>query len=273
MPGATVPDDLAFPVIGDPAAPRAQIAALADTTQAALNNRMIYTFRWETTADMLNQVGMAYGDLGYNKQTNLTMVYETSNAWGQLGGDDIGGCHLLIPSSVSGATVNGLGMIVPTTGAKAVSINGVFSSRYTHYRLAYSYDTGDANGSWIRLRNNGVDYTASEYSQQAFGGSGTTLINSSTLNNSFMGVAAAGHNVHFGHIDIFNPGHSNFFKQFEVHNTGSVTGGMHTNQNGGWIGNGASLLGTFDGLTFSLSTQTTNPFLATRAWFKVYGYV
>lgn len=73
------------------------------------------------------------------------------------------GLVLMKPSSVVNGTDNGKGT-VSFSGISSVSLNGVFNSTYTNYRLLVNLTSVTAdNDSFVRLRASGSDNTASVY--------------------------------------------------------------------------------------------------------------
>jgi hypothetical protein len=264
MTGATTPDGLAYPEIGDSASPRVQIASLADTTQVALNKRQLRTYRWTSTASMNDQTGMSVGDMGYNQETNTPMIYSSGSVWAPLLGARLPGSYVMMPTSVVGGVAGTDGIITPSAGTKTLSVNGVFTNAFRRFRLDYWYYTGDDNGNAVRLRSAGVDYTGANYSytvQNTVPGSVTAGY---AVGSTQMGVAGLTSTIHGGHVEFTNPMHTNGFAQKGMQGMdGSALGFSFFS---GYCGNVDA--STFDGFTFTISTTSLNPFQP-GGWFKV----
>lgn len=164
MAGATSPDGLIYPTSGDPGSPRTQITTAMNSVQSALDKRMIYSFRWATTDLMDDQIGMSYGDLGYNEQTNTTMVYDNiTNAWIPFGGVDQPGLRLIVPTSVSGAGVAIANGGVSFGAANSISVNGVFSSKYARYKIVGTGLPSADSGAAFFFRTGTTNDTSANY--------------------------------------------------------------------------------------------------------------
>ena len=116
------------------------------------------------------------------------------------------------PSTVTIATGTGSANSIGTvsfSGATVVSLDGVFTSKYKHYRIIYSQDSATSTGvpMYLRFRNGGADNTASNY---YWGGyfariSGVTGAHcgsgSSVLQLGYIAISAFSEAV----IDVLNP--------------------------------------------------------------------
>jgi len=179
------------------------------------------------------------------------------------------GSLIVYPASVSGATIAADGTVVPNA-AQSISVNGVFSTKYRHYRIDYWYKSDAANGGWIRLRGNGTDNTSAKYSYRIGVQSGTnSQLTQETQNISFFGIPGAAAEIHFGEIHVYNPAHSG------ANNLKTLTGNDNGIFNMSQTQYAGALLdadnSAFDGFTYSLSSPGS--FLTTAPCaFKVYAY-
>ena len=78
------------------------------------------------------------------------------------------GLVLIKPSSVVGGTDNGKGTVSITSGT-SVSLNGVFTSTYTNYRIECSNLVG-SNFMTLRFRLSGSDNSSSNYYWRSYRG-------------------------------------------------------------------------------------------------------
>lgn len=76
MAGTTTPDNLPYPDNGDLYNPTADIQALAEATQIALDNHEIYSYRWDDSSGRTAETGMRVGDLGYQVDTDTLYRYD-----------------------------------------------------------------------------------------------------------------------------------------------------------------------------------------------------
>jgi len=76
MAGTTTPDNLPYPDNGDLYNPTADIQALAEGVQAALDNRAGYSYRWDDSSGRTAETGMRVGDLGYQVDTDTLYRYD-----------------------------------------------------------------------------------------------------------------------------------------------------------------------------------------------------
>lgn len=160
---------------------------------------------------------------------------------------------------------------INAAGLKFVDLNGVFIADYTHYRVDYYYRTGDSNGNWFRLKSGTTDPANIKYTYQNLYiyGNGTPQGANTTADQC--GMAAVSGEVHWGHIDIYNPMSSvaGRVKAFE---------GVDCSPNGTtrFAGSLSGVSGAnadttlFDGFKLSLSNTTINDFQSTTGpWIKV----
>jgi len=170
-----------------------------------------------------------------------------------------------IPTSISvnsgSATVNTIGTIT-FSGATNLSVNGVFSSAYTDYRIVADFSGSSANTSTqLRIRKAGVDYSGAQYNFGGIGArsNGTTAAfvgaSSTTWSLSWINGPAAGAGSSAGSIDLFNPyGNGGVTYQKMV---STFVGGDGTSMAGIYVG-GNCFSGQLanDGFTLQVATGT-----------------
>ena len=158
--------------------------------------------------------------------------------------------------SVSGgtATANTLG-VVSFTGATTVSLNGVFSSQYTNYRIVWRINTSASTTLVARLRASGTDNTgASSYvtagqyfrsnsTNAAFSGI-TTAWSISSINSPAVGRA-------MGTLDLSSPNISS-----QTVGTGNSLGHDSTSSMAMFTGYLHSVTTSYDGITFLPNSGT-----------------
>jgi len=83
------------------------------------------------------------------------------------------GLVLIRPTSVVNGTI-GTNGTVTFSGTTSVSLNGVFSSEYSKYKILYDATLSINDGLYFRLRQNGTDSTASIYGSQVLRADGTS---------------------------------------------------------------------------------------------------
>lgn len=200
--------------------------------------------------------------------------YGLYNASTNPGGRDVAGWDSdtrqtgLVPVRASTVTIvtgtgssNALGQVT-FTGATKVSLDGVFSSRYSNYRIMFGCTGSSANTSiTFRMKKNGSEYTGTQYnfgglamrdsgSTQAFVGAGTTAFSVAWINGPATGSGSGS-----GTIDVFKPATdtyqsitTNFRGADNTSGAGIFTGG---NVYAGQTQDGFSLYpasGTFSGI-------------------------
>lgn len=200
----TSPDNIWTPDSGDDYALTVDLAATADTVQAALNTlRNTTASRVGTNAQRLALTGPSLfeGLTFYTTDTNRFWFYDGAT-W--LTADP--GTYLLTPSSVTGGTVTN-GKVVLSSGT-AVTVNGVFSSRFRRYKIVGHFNvTGGNNSAVMTLTSVGTP-SATGYAYQG------AVANGGTVTGSFNGSATAfqaSGNVGTAQsfdFNLFNPGHA-----------------------------------------------------------------
>ena len=119
------------------------------------------------------------------------------------------GLVLIKPSSVVGGTDNGKGT-VNFSGQTAVSLNGVFNSTYTNYKIIFHATGASANASiTYRIRANGSDASGSNYYRAGtfnYNNSGTVSpLNASGTSFNLVDILAAAPNRTFLTIEVSQP--------------------------------------------------------------------
>ena len=160
----TSPDNIYSPDLSSPWLQTVDLAAMADSVQDALNgirtdgNQQFYG----PAAAIGTVTGMKRGDT--YQESDGSFIFWRYNGVNWL--TDEKGSYLIRPTSVVGGSMNADGSVAFTNSA-AVSLNGVFSSRFNSYELQWSISSRTSSGAsgieGIRLRNGGVDNSAAEY--------------------------------------------------------------------------------------------------------------
>jgi hypothetical protein len=170
------------------------------------------------------------------------------------------GLSLITPTSVTttggSATVSSTGT-VSFTSASAISLNDVFSSNYTNYRLLITHSQGDANYLGFRLRVSGSDASGSNYSRQFTRGINTAIQANADNNTTFHVIGSGATSVASINADIFRP--------FETERTKIISMGFYT----GFVvtmGGDHSLSTSYTGFTLFPETGTMTGTIS------VYGY-
>ena len=141
-----------------------------------------------------------------NGQVYSNYIYDSSiTAWRNVNTDTgIGtlnamGLKNIVPTSINvgsgSATVNSNGFVT-FTGASSISLNGVFSSAYKHYRIIFAIDTSSTNTNWLmQLRNAGTNITGSSYQYNSLvtaSSSGPTRVSNGAATNIEIGSSSTG---------------------------------------------------------------------------------
>ncbi|UVG35136.1 minor tail protein [Microbacterium phage Cece] len=159
-----------------------------------------------------------------------------------------------------------------TVGSKAWMFDGIFTPEFRRYRIDYSYYTNDPNGAWFRLRSNGTDEGASQYSyHMVYANSSGTPNSNSTMNVNVLGFPALSSRGHFGFIEVSEPatttGNANQ-KRFQWQDSHSADTSPGNTFGGGWL-NGKDIVG-YDGFTIALSSQNLPGIMqGAEAWIQI----
>jgi hypothetical protein len=158
-----------------------------------------------------------------NGQVFSNWIYDSSiTAWRNVNTDtgvaalNTMGLRNVVPSSVvvgsGSATVNANGQ-VSFTAASSISLNGVFTSTYNHYRIIYTLGVGSStNGELrIRYRASNSDNSSTTYFQVvqclSINGTANTFSGTSLSYGALSETAttAIGTNFYGGGLDVRNP--------------------------------------------------------------------
>lgn len=179
----------------------------------------------------------------------------------------------LVPTSVvvssGAATVSNSGWVTVTSNAGNVSLNGVFSSAYTNYRIVIEV-AGSNNDVYLhaRMRANGTDDTVNNYHSGGYQGwsnntAGTWSASPSTL--FFWGLIAA---LSSGPVpvtvEISNPALTTYTKAVTLGVVSSSSAGV----GGQMVGSALYTSTSYDGITFIMGSGN----VAAGTRFKIYGY-
>jgi hypothetical protein len=178
------------------------------------------------------------------------------------------GLTFITPTSIAntgGTSSIGASGTITFTGVSNISLNNVFSSTYTNYRVLLNCTSGSGNLS-IRLRSSGADNTSSVYNNAAYfwrsGGAGGDLATDENVDRAYwidaISVAT------FDSLDVFNPNVNTYTHgHFQgLHVSPPSTGYKVMSHWGGWS---HETNYQADGITFIFSTSGTGTL-------SVYGY-
>lgn len=184
-----------------------------------------------------------------------------------LTGVQPGGLAKVIPSSVavgSGTGSTSGNGIVTFSGASSISLNNVFSSSYTNYRLIVFLTPSAFGTVKLRLRASGTDATGSNYFFQQLRAYGTTIATSNLTETGWQFGASFNDDAIADYkaitCEIFRPNEAVNTKYLFTHFQGSDrpelnnVGGVHT------------VASAYDGFTIYPSTGTITGTV------NVYGY-
>lgn len=130
----------------------------------------------------------------------MNLLIGSANAQGQ---------SLVAPSSVAGAgsSVTALG-VVNLSGCSAVTINGVFTSKYTNYRILMNLaNNATGHGIFAQLAAAGSPNTTNNYDEQTLVGSVSAASAAQSLAGNSWPLAPVTTNIaaHTITIDLFGP--------------------------------------------------------------------
>lgn len=136
----------------------------------AMAGGVVY-FRWANATERTSQAGMQKGDRGYQEDTGVDYWY-SGTAWLA----NIPGLNLVIPGGVSGSgvSVSPTGLVT-LSSASSVNIDGVFSSRFSSYKIMTDIVTSGNALVNMQFRAGGVTNTGSVYDKQVLRGYGSTV--------------------------------------------------------------------------------------------------
>ena len=171
------------------------------------------------------------------------------------------GMKLIVPTSATNGTVGASG-VVTFTGQSSVSLNGVFSSAYTNYRVNISItDYSAGAGLNLRFRTSGTDNTSSGYSW-------ASRFNYSYNSGYFGSAGNPGTSVEIGMQEIDAKGAASVLEIFEPFSSNRTMMNFAFNTiyrtgNGGCMYTNTT---SFDGFTIYPASGTSTGTI------RVYGY-
>lgn len=127
--------------------------------------------------------GAIHGDMWYKSNDGTTYIYYndgSTSQWvevrSQIATSQIGLVPVVPTSvSVSSGTASVSSNTTTFTGVGSISLNGIFSSTYTHYRLIISAYQSTQNPAIYRFRNNSGDVSGALYYFQELYASSTSV--------------------------------------------------------------------------------------------------
>lgn len=120
----------------------------------------------------------------------------------------LGGLIPIVPSGVAGTGVSlGANGKITLASAPLASVNGCFSSEFTHYLIDYAISTSGLDNLGLRLRASGFDLSTSTYSYGIVSNASVTGTNAQTgSGNSYrISFHTAGLTSMAGTCDLYNP--------------------------------------------------------------------
>jgi len=155
---------------------------------------------------------LAEGQTCYLESTNVVQYYDGA-AWATVGPSSAGGLVPITPSSIavgSGtATSAGNGQVTFTTVGTNLSLNGVFSSSYTNYRIMFSKNSASGTArQTMRFRSGSTDNTNANYDTPIFGVNQASAVFLQSVNNNsslYIDPDVGSPTLDYFSIDIFAP--------------------------------------------------------------------
>jgi len=158
--------------------------------------------------------------------------------------------------------------LISTTSFSAVasqSVNNVFSSTYTNYRINLDNITySQSTDTVLRLRASGVDTTTNYIGAGVYLDHSVSTVNGQIVSSMFLGNSSGTNGKVYGYIDIYNPNvaietSASYFKpyRFSTGSSGAYTHGLAFFQTGST---------QFDGFTIVAGAGTISGSVS------VYGY-
>jgi hypothetical protein len=165
---------------------------------------------------------------------------------------DVGGLAQVAPTSIanSGGSASTTANTTTFSGVSSISLNGVFSATYTHYRMIIVYTASTGNGVNLRLRAAGTDIVGNLYYNQRVSGESTTVAATRTVNpDTFWGGYLVGTTVRNNAvIELTEP--------FATERTGMLTQHMYSTTGLYLHGGYYNATTSADGCTFYTTTGT-----------------
>jgi hypothetical protein len=177
---------------------------------------------------------------------------------------------LVRPATVVNGTINPDGSVKPSAaGLKSMSLNGVFSSRFRAYEIQFYLYFNASDGSALRLRAGGTDYTGNNYTDVSVSGTtpGAASVNANNAIN-YVPLAAISATQHFGVIRVSHPATTVAGQVKTMQSRISTAFNMSDlSRSGALINNDAV---AFDGFTL-YSASATGAFDENASYIRVYG--
>ena len=175
-----------------------------------------------------------------------------------------GGLHLITPTSVTGGTLNGATVNIGTA-VTSITVDGVFSSNFDHYRIMWWAYSSTANmNTFIQFRTTSGTTTTSYYSALNGHRFNDTHVDDFTSNSSSGLIGAVGFGRGGSHaIDVFMP--------YGANDTLWQGQNVYANATYGWTGTMSGMQVSASQFTgFVVQGDGTNTF--TGGTIRVYGY-
>lgn len=202
----------------------------------------------------------------YPEPTDLVADYP---ALGQQLAEDIedvlptlGGLTLISPTSIanSGGTASSTSGTTTFTTVNSISLNGVFSATYAHYRIMLDYVPSTSGTTNMRMRTSGTDNTTANYGVR--GADVGALTSATSAGATFFEIGSNGTSGNLFVSDLLNP-----FAAFLTQGTWThyrETAGVVATWRGGAFGFGLNT--SFDGLTIYPASGTITGKIRVYGW-------
>ena len=180
-----------------------------------------------------------------------------------------GGMYLIRPTSVTGGTLLANGHVTPNAATTALSLNGVFSSRFRAYEIVFQLYTTAAAGRYFRFRNAGADNSTSNYFQRGIWQNVGTISTNDGNSLSYISVLAPDSTRGYGKIRVFNPQVPGAIK-FAQGEVDAITPNSY-HRFMGYLSNFDA--NTYDGFTISIQAGTYDVANPTANDLAIYGLI
>lgn len=152
----------------------------------------IYGFPYPQSADLVAN----YPALGQELAQDIEAVLPT-----------LSGLVPITPTSLAntGGSASTTGYVTTFTTVSSLSLNGVFTSSFSQYRILFRYTATNATYQNFRLRSGGTDVTSTTYNMQQLIVGSTTILGNRGLLNTGQIVQTAASSIVAGTMDLFSP--------------------------------------------------------------------
>lgn len=241
----------------------------ASNVMGYLQDQAVMNFAGTAARGSAIGTAVSEGMVSYLADSNTVQAYDGS-AWNSLAYAtavptlaQVGLVPIIAPTvNYSGgtATANSLGQ-VSFTSVTSLSLNNVFSSSYTHYRILsrITYDTG--RQGMFRMRNSGTDNTSAVYYSNGYYQNGSNALSAYQAQNDSKGFIGEGTTDTSYSIDIFSPFETKLTRTVSL--CSGIISSLPANHNIGCLHSSAS---SFDGITILPSAGNMTGII------QVYGY-